>query len=196
MTGRSGIEEFSCHKSYYVLYYCNTPQLNLLPYPSLNLNIGPPKIETRSQMNRCMLSNVGLAEIKFYTIVNLLRFLQSHLYWIIARTITVLPVGARWPSGLERWTGDRMILGSNPATATLFRNFDNSVCPALPVSFGGDTKSCRFLLYGVYARGSQRSHQSALEMCNLSWTPHSSPEKDYSLNHSYGSPNMGCLECT
>ena len=66
-----------------------------------------------------MLSNVGLAEIKFYTIVNLLRFLQSHLYWIIARTITVLPVGARWPSGLERWTGDRMLLGSNPATATL-----------------------------------------------------------------------------
>ena len=27
------------------------------------------------------------------------------------------------------------------------------------------------LLSGVYARGSKRSHQSALEMCNLSWTP-------------------------
>ena len=28
--------------------------------------------------------------------------------------------GALWPSGLERWTGDRMVLGSNPAAATLF----------------------------------------------------------------------------
>ena len=40
------------------------------------------------------------------------------------------------------------------------------------------------LLSGVYARGSKRSHQSALEMCNLSWTPHSSLEKDNSLNNS------------
>ena len=48
----------------------------------------------------------------------------------------------------------------------------------------------------VYARGSKRSHQSALEMCNLSWTPHSSLEKDNSLNHSCVSPKMGCLEYT
>ena len=48
------------------------------------------------------------------------------------------------------------------------RNFGNSVCPALPVSFGGDTKSRRFLLSGIYARGSKRFQQSALEMCNLS----------------------------
>ena len=41
----------------------------------------------------------------------------------------------------------------------------------LPVSFGGDTKSRRSLLSGVYARGSKSSHQSALEICNLSWTP-------------------------
>ena len=33
------------------------------------------------------------------------------------------------------------------------------------MSFGGDTKSRRPLLSGVYARGSKRSHQSALEMC-------------------------------
>ena len=79
--------------------------------------------------------------------------------------------GARWPSGLYRWTGDRVVLGSNPAAATPFRNFGNSVYPALPVSFSGDTKSRRSLLSGVYARGSKRSHQSALEMCNLSWTP-------------------------
>ena len=31
-------------------------------------------------------------------------------------------------------------------------------------------------------------------MCNLSWTPHSSLEKDNSLNHSCFSPKMGCLE--
>ena len=43
-------------------------------------------------------------------------------------------------------------------------------------------KSRRSLLSGVYARGSKRSHQSALEMCNLSWTP---PllEKDNSKNN-------------
>ena len=64
-----------------------------------------------------------------------------------------------------------MVLGSNPAAATSLRNFGNSVYPALPVSFGGDTKSRRSLLAGVYARGSKISHQSALDMCNLSWTP-------------------------
>ena len=53
--------------------------------------------------------------------------------------------------------------GSNPATVTSLRNFGNSAYPALPVSFGGDTKSRRSLLSGVYARGSKRSHQSALE---------------------------------
>ena len=46
--------------------------------------------------------------------------------------------------------------------------------PALPVSFRGDAKSCRSLLSGLYARGSKRPHQSALEMCNLSWTQVSS----------------------
>ena len=92
-------------------------------------------------------------------------------------------LGVRWPSGLEHWTGDRVVLGSNPAEATSFRNFGNSVYPTMPVSFGGDTKSCPSLLSRVYARGSKRSHQSALEMFNLSWTPHSSLEKDNSLNH-------------
>ena len=29
---------------------------------------------------------------------------------------------------------------------------------------------------------------------HLSWTPHSSLEKDNSLNHSCVSPKMGCLE--
>ena len=76
--------------------------------------------------------------------------------------------GARCPSGLDRWIDDRVVLGSNPAAATSLRNFGNSVYPALPVSFGGDTKSRRSLLSGVYARGSKISHQSALEMGNLS----------------------------
>ena len=60
------------------------------------------------------------------------------------------------------WTGDRVIPGLNPAVATSLRNFGNSVYPALPVSFEGDTKSRRSLLPGVYARprGSIRYHQS------------------------------------
>ena len=33
-------------------------------------------------------------------------------------------------------------------------------------------------------------------MCNLSWTPHSSLEKDNSLNHTCVSPSTGCLEYT
>ena len=85
-------------------------------------------------------------------------------------------------------------MGSNPAAVTSLRNFDNSVYPSMPVSFGGNTKSRPSLLSGVYARGSKISHPSALEMCNLSWTPHSSLEKYNSLNHSCVSPKMGCLE--
>ena len=73
-------------------------------------------------------------------------------------------MGARWPSGLERWTGDRTVRGSNPTAENFsLRNFGNSVYPALPVSFGGDTKSRQSLLSGAYARGSKRPHQSALE---------------------------------
>ena len=69
-------------------------------------------------------------------------------------------------------TGDRVVLDSNPAAANSIRNFGNSVYPALPVSFGGDTKSrWSLLLSGVYAWGSKTSRQSALEMCNLSWIP-------------------------
>ena len=70
--------------------------------------------------------------------------------------------GARWPSGLERWLVQATGLswpGSNPTA----ENFASELWPALPVSFGGDTKSRRSLLSGVYAMGSKRSHQSALE---------------------------------
>ena len=62
--------------------------------------------------------------------------------------------GGGWPRGggavaewVERWTGDRVVQGSNLAAATdSLRNFGNSIYPALPVSFGGDTKKRRSLL--------------------------------------------------
>ena len=62
------------------------------------------------------------------------------------RGTTYIAQGARWLSGLERWTGDRVVVGSNRAAATSLRNFGNSVYPALPVSFKEDTKSRRSLL--------------------------------------------------
>ena len=93
---------------------------------------------------------------------------------------TSLPVnyylqGVRWPNGLERWTGDRVVQGSNPtAAAYSLWNFGNSVYPALPVSFGGDTKSrwSLLILSGVYARGTKRSHQSALECVTCRGLPY------------------------
>ena len=50
--------------------------------------------------------------------------------------------GMQWPSGLEHWTGDREVVGSNRAGATLLWNFGNSTIPFNPPSqcfFGGDT---------------------------------------------------------
>ena len=50
-------------------------------------------------------------------------------------------MGARWPSGIERWlalaTG-RCGTGSNPTADNFASENGNSVYPALPVSFGGD----------------------------------------------------------
>ena len=50
------------------------------------------------------------------------------------------------------------------------RNFGNSVYPALPVSFEGDTKSRQSLLSGVYVRGSKRP-TSQHRNVYLSWIP-------------------------
>ena len=50
---------------------------------------------------------------------------------------------AQW---LELSTSNRVFLGLNPAAETSLRNFGNSVYSALPVSFGGDTKSRRYLV--------------------------------------------------
>ena len=93
------------------------------------------------------------------------------VFSFLSKKTIVIERTSRWPSGLEHWTADQVVLGPNPAMAASLRNFGNSVYPALPVSFGGDTKGRRSFLSGVYVSGSKRSHQSALEMCNLLWTP-------------------------
>ena len=41
-----------------------------------------------------------------------------------------------------------------------------------------------------------QSTQGVNFMCNLSWTPHSSLEKDNFVNHSCVSPKVDCLELT
>ena len=71
---------------------------------------------------------------------------------------------AEWVRSLA-WTGDRVVLAGFESRCG---NFSAELWQfRLPrfVSFGGDTKSFRSLLSGVYARGSKRSHQYALE-CN------------------------------
>ena len=85
---------------------------------------------------------------------------------VVTRNVCVLSSHtqsmAEWVRALA-WTSDRVVLAvSNHAAATSLRNFDNSVYPALPVSFGEDTKSRRPLLSGVIARGNKISHPSAL----------------------------------
>ena len=49
----------------------------------------------------------------------------------------MIPDGVdQWPSGLEHWTDDRVVLGSNPTAATSLGNFGDSIYPVLPVPFG------------------------------------------------------------
>ena len=81
--------------------------------------------------------------------------------------------------------GDRTVRVRIPLRTTSLQNFGNSVYAALPVSFGGDTKSCWSLLSGVYARGSKRSHQSALECVTVvdSTTHSPPPECDYAAEN-------------
>ena len=75
---------------------------------------------------------------------------------------------AQW---LECRTGDRVVLGSNPAGGTSLRNFGNSVYPTLPVYFGGYTKSRRSLVFGVYARGSKIPHTAGAQLCGVFYFP-------------------------
>ena len=99
---------------------------------------------------------------------------------ITKKTVRIIEreIGGAVAEWVER---DRVVPGSNPAAAIYsLQNFGNSVYPVLSVSFGRDTKSRRSLLSGGYATGSKRSHQSALEMCNLSWTP--PPTRDHTAS--------------
>ena len=57
---------------------------------------------------------------------------------------------------VERQAFSRRDRGSKPHLP--FRSFGNFFHSTLPVSFGRDSKSCWSLLFGVYARGSKRSH--------------------------------------
>ena len=112
-------------------------------------------------------------EIKVYRVYviisSFVQFVGSNRYlnyYTKLRQCTVNLTHRRY--GIPTWNaGTRRPDGAGrvriPMRTTPFRNFGNSVYPALPVSFGGDTKSRRSLLSGVYARGSKRSHQSALE---------------------------------
>ena len=68
-----------------------------------------------------------------------------------------------------------------PRFANVFRETLNVAGPFYLMSMPGEIK---------------RSHQSALEMCNLSWTPNCSLVNANYVNHSHVSPNMGCLEYT
>ena len=72
--------------------------------------------------------------------------------WYLFRALKSLTFRGRRGGrvGRERWTGDRIVQGSNLAAATYsFRNFGSSVNPALSVSFGWDAKIPRTLLSGV-----------------------------------------------
>ena len=91
----------------------------------------------------------------------------SHRYFrgraSVGRGGSVWGAVAQW---LERATDNRVVAGWNPAEAVWKLGNFLYPWPTLPVSFGRDTKSRWSLLSGVYARGSKRPHQSALEMCN------------------------------
>ena len=71
---------------------------------------------------------------------------------------------AEWVRALA-CTGDRTVLAGfeSHCGKLRFGTLTIPFTPALPVSFGGDTKSRRSLPSGVYAMGSKISHQSALE---------------------------------
>ena len=70
---------------------------------------------------------------------------------------------------------DRTAQGSSASAENFsLRNFGNSVYPALPVSFGGDSKSRRSLLSVVYASpvpGKVKDPTSLHWNMQLSWTP-------------------------
>ena len=77
--------------------------------------------------------------------------------------------GGAVPSGLGRRPATGRSMVRVPLLSKLFASeLWQFRLPRLPVSFGRDSKSRWSLLSGVYARGSKRSHQSALECVTVS----------------------------
>ena len=73
---------------------------------------------------------------------NDVKFVECKMLGLRNHPLDELKVGggavAQWVRALA-WPGDWV--GSNPTAATSLQNFSNSIYPALPVSFGGDTKA-------------------------------------------------------
>ena len=63
--------------------------------------------------------------------------------------------------------GWRVVLSSNPADAASLCKVGNFVYPTLPVSFGGDTKSRRSLLSGVYVNLRTKLHLLMLTFLSI-----------------------------
>ena len=120
---------------------------------------------------------------RFWRWVILLYSYNPGAHWlfiIISRT-----EGGAVAEWVRASTGDQTVDGSSPTSVKIFsfRNFGNSVHPALPVSFGWDSKSRWSLLSGVYARGSKKkSHQSAPECVTVvDSTSRSKPPRSASM---------------
>ena len=100
------------------------------------------------------------------------------LLTIIANFLSYRGGGGR--VGLERWTVDQVVLGSNHASATSLRNLGNyffftPLCQCL-----SEEAVVPFYLVSMPGEVIDPTTLTALEMCNSSRTPHSSPEKGYS----------------
>ena len=100
--------------------------------------------------------------INLYISVGVFHIFVMYIAWIKIKNCPLLGfffIKLQWcavASGLERWLGRATGWswpGLNPAAATSLRNFGNSVYPALPVSFGGDTKSRRSLTIWCLCHG-------------------------------------------
>ena len=90
-------------------------------------------------------------------------------------------------------------LGSNPRPGMLYfrcknRTLNFGDCVSMRLS--DETLKAVGPSYLVTMKGEVKDPTQAVNtiMCNLSWMPFSSLEKDNSLNHSSVSPGMGCLE--
>ena len=81
------------------------------------------------------------------------------------RRSVVVSTSAWYAAG--RWFDSRT---RHVSLSGFYLALNNRDCLSVP--FGGDTKSRRSLLSGVYARGSKRSHTGGKQTDPLSWTTH------------------------